>query len=253
MATQNTLTCICIDDEPLAREGLKLALTPHKELSLIAAYANAKDALEHSGPSPDVIFVDIEMPQMSGFEMVKHWPSPMPIVIFVTAYDQYALKAFEHNALDYVLKPINEEQFARVVEKIIVQYKNRGQTSALLNKINALESQLQDKSPQISLKTDEGYFRTELRNILWLESVQDHVCVQLTERQLIVRSTLKKFLSELIDHNFFQIHRSFVVNAAHVIKVSSVGFGDYEVLMSNEKTLRMSRRYKKLLKVFGKK
>lgn len=245
--------CICIDDEPLARLGLETALRQYEQLELVASFASGIDAITDCPDNIDVMFIDIEMPMLNGFETLQRWPGKLPIVIFVTAYDQYAIKAFEHDALDYVLKPIQELQFARVVEKINKQLSHKQaviNAELLQQKIAQLAKNHPIHQKQISVKTDDGYFSINSKDILWLESVNDHVCIKLSSRELIVRSTLKQFIAELQDAGFEQIHRSYVVNESQVKKISRAKLADYEVEMSNGETLRMSRRYKSLYERF---
>lgn len=242
--------CICIDDEPLAREGLALALSKYQKFELLRQFQSGQEALSQKLQNIDVMFVDIEMPGMTGLELVRNWPEPMPKVVFVTAYDQYALEAFEHDALDYILKPIDESQFERVINKLqshLQQLPHVQDKEELIAKLQRLQQSRGEEQEQISLKTDEGYFRVYTKDVLWLESVNDHVCVHLSDRHLIVRGTLKQFLSELVQFGFEQIHRCHIVNPEHVKQISKARFSDYVVTLSDKTELRMSRRYKNLL------
>lgn len=243
------ITCIAIDDEPLALQGLAYALIPYPDFELLGRYRSAEEAMTQSLQNIDVIFVDIEMPQKSGFDLLHDWPGPLPMVVFVTAYQQYAIKAFEHNALDYVLKPIDENRFAQVIRKIrdnLAKDKHKQDKALLLATIAKLQSQVAQQSAEISVKTDEGYYRVLLEDIMWVEAIGDHICLHLTDKQLIVRQRLKVFFIEVAEQGFYQIHRSILVNQLHVSVIKPVRFGDYEVILHNDKSLRMSRRYKAL-------
>ncbi|NVJ99756.1 MAG: response regulator transcription factor [Alphaproteobacteria bacterium] len=245
-----TIRALCVDDEPLARQGLALALKQHPDFELVADYGSVEDALAAVHGDIDVLFLDIEMPRQSGFDLLKVWPRPLPLVVFVTAYNQYALKAFEEQALDYVLKPIDHERFAAVADRIRSQLeKDRRELEAddLVAAVESLKRKLARKEAAISVKTDEGYFRVELQDLLYIEAAGDHTFLYLPGRHLITRQTLKHYRDELADHDFHQVHKSVMVNAKHVVKASPLKFSDYELELTDGTKVRMSRRYKPAL------
>jgi len=244
------IRCICVDDEPMAREGIALALKPFNELELVADFSSGEDLLNNYPDNIDVLFVDIEMPRLNGFELLQKLPQPLPLVIFVTAYNQYAIKAFEAQALDYVLKPIEEERFAQVVARIkkqLGQPQNIKSNDSLLKVVSVLQQKIQKSEATISIKTDDGYFRINLSKILYVESVGDHVCFHLINQQLISRNTLKHYVLELAEHGFHQVHKSSLVNSKHITKLEKLRFGDCQLELSNQVLLRVSRRYKSTL------
>lgn len=248
-----TIRCMSVDDEPIARQGLALALKPHGDLELVAQAGSVEDALAHDLSAVEVLFLDIEMPRQSGFDLLAQWPGDLPIVVFVTAYNQYAIKAFEAEALDYLLKPIDDDRFAEVVERIRARHAKERQsveTGDLLETIDQLKRKLARKEAAISVKTDDGYFRVELHDLLYIEAAGDHAFLYLPDRYLVTRQTLKHFVTELADHDFCQVHKSVLVNIKHVKQASPLRFGDYELTLSSGKTLRMSRRYKSSLTQF---
>lgn len=245
-----TIRAICVDDEPLARQGLSLALKAHSDFQLVADFGSVEEALESQLKNIDVMFLDIEMPRQTGFDLLRQWPGDLPLVVFVTAYNQYALKAFEEQALDYVLKPIDEERFAAVTDRIREQMARERKaidTEELVNTVDALKRKLARREAAISVKTDEGYFRLELHDLIYIEAAGDHTFLYLQDKHLITRQTLKHYREELADHDFHQVHKSVLVNKKHVVKASPLGFGDHEVTLSNGATVRLSRRYKPAL------
>ena len=247
------IRCVCVDDEPMARKGIALALKPFNDLELFAEYMSGEELLNHTLEKIDVLFVDIEMPRLNGFELLKLLPQPLPLVVFVTAYDQYAIKAFEAEALDYVLKPIDENRFTQVVARIkkhMSQPNLDERNNKLLKIVNTLQQKIQKDETTISVKTDDGYFRVKLSELLYIESVGDHVCFHLINQQLISRNTLKNYVLELADHGFHQIHKSSLVNAKHVTKFEKLRFGDYQLELSDQTELRISRRYKTSIEHF---
>jgi len=244
------IRCICVDDEPLARQGLKLAIEPYSDFEIIGEFASADEALDADLNNINVIFLDIEMPRKNGFSMLRDWQGHLPHIIFVTAYDQYAVEAFEQQALDYVLKPIEQTRFKTVIERIRIQHSQQTKildSESLIKHVEDLRKKVIKQSKSISVKTDEGYFRVNVLDILFVEAVGNHVCLHLKDQQLIVRQTLKFYIAELSDFNFFQVHKSFFVNAHHVIQAQKLRFGDYELTLSNKSKIRLSRRYKSIL------
>lgn len=244
------IRCLCVDDEPLARLGVKLALTPYKDFQLVAEYSSADEMFKSGVCDIDVIFVDIEMPRKSGFTIIDEWQGTPPLIIFITAYEQYAVKAFEQQAFDYVLKPIDEDRFADVIARTRRQLSKKNQTvnsTALLKMVKTLQKQITTKNKNISIKTDGGYFRVDVSNIIYVESVGDHVCIHLQGTQLITRQTLKYYLAELSEFGFYQVHKSYLVNGLHIKQAMKLRFSDYQLTLSNNINIRLSRRYKSVL------
>ena len=248
-----TIRCICVDDESLARKGIEIALAAYPDFELIGQYSSADHLMENIPEDIDVLFVDIEMPRTSGFEMLEQWPLPLPLVIFVTAYDQYAIRAFENKALDYLLKPIDDERFRNVVERIRIMINQQQRVISadeILQTISDLKKQIVKQEAEICVKTDEGYFQIKLSDLIYLEAAGDHVCLHFESNQLITRYTLRKYLGDLSEHGFYQIHKSFMVNAKHVKQVLKRRFGDYHLELSNGSKLRLSRHYRSAVKNF---
>ncbi len=241
---------LSIDDEELARKGLAMALSIYPDFECIKQHGNVDDLLNDFPTKIDVLFVDIEMPGLSGFELLNILPKPLPLVVFVTAYDQYAVKAFENQALDYLVKPINKNRLAQVVERIrqnLQQQKQVISSEQLLQTINHLKQQVHSKDAEICIKTDDGYFQVKVNELLYLEAAGDHVCLHFSNSHLITRDTLKNFVARLNEQGFYQIHKSFMVNLSHVKQFTKLRFGDYELVLSNDNKLRLSRNYKSVI------
>lgn len=242
-----TIRCICIDDEHLARQGVKMALEPYPDCELIGEFSSADELFSNMPDKVDVAFLDIEMPRQSGFDLLDKWPGKKPIIVFVTAYSEYAIKAFEKEALDYLLKPIDDDRFRQVIQRIQGGMAQRADTDAtrkLLQTIDDLRTQLVKSAPEVTVKTDEGYLRVALSDVMYIEGIGDHVCFHVNERQLITRNTLKRYVAEFAEYDFLQTHKSFLVNAQKVSKLEKLRFGDYLITMANGDTVRLSRRYK---------
>lgn len=245
-----TIRCICVDDEPHARQGIKLALAPYEDFQLVAEFASVEDVLNSDLSHIDIMFIDIEMPRKNGFSILNEWQGVLPLIVFITAYEQYAVKAFEQQALDYVLKPIDEDRFASVIDRArtqLTQKSKAANSELLLETIKDLQQKAVKETKNISVKTDEGYFRLNVNEILYLESVGDHVCIHMQHKQLITRQTLKHYIVELSEYGFYQVHKSYLINAQQVKQAKKLRFGDYELSLSNNKNIRLSRRYKSIL------
>jgi len=241
---------LSIDDEALARKGLAMALSLYPDFECIKQYGDVEDLLNDLPKKIDVLFVDIEMPSLSGFELLNIWPEPLPLVVFVTAYDQYAVQAFENQALDYLVKPIKKNRLAQVVERIrqnIRQQKQVSSSEQLLQTINNLKQQMHSNDAEICIKTDDGYFQVKINELLYVEAAGDHICLHFANSHLITRDTLKNFLAKLNEQGFYQIHKSFMVNVSHVKQFTKLRFGDYDLVLSNGHELRLSRNYKSVI------
>lgn len=246
-----TIRCLCVDDEPLARQGVALALAAHEGLELVAEAGSAEEALAGDLGQIDVLFLDIEMPRQSGFDLISQWPGPLPLTVFITAYNQYAVEAFEAEALDYLLKPIDDERFAKVIDRIRARLdaaRQQRDADALLQTIGTLKRKLARREAAISVKTDEGYFRLELQDLVYVEAAGDHAFLYLKDRHLITRRPLKQFVADLADHDFFQVSKSLLLNKQHFVSAKRLAFGDYELTLSSGKSVRMTRRFKAALK-----
>lgn len=246
------IRCIIVDDEPLARQGVKLALAPHRDFLEIGEFGSVDETLQKADlANVHVVFLDIEMPRQQGFDLLEQWQGPLPLVVFVTAYNQYAVRAFEKEALDYVLKPIDDARFARVINRIrerIADGKAKEEAASALKAVSNLRNLLHKReAAAISVKTEDGYLRVPLDDIYYLEAARDHTFLYLKDRHLITRQTLKHYAAELSAHGFYQVHKSYLVNRAHVSGVQRLKFGDQEILLSDGRTFRMSRRYKSVL------
>lgn len=244
------IRCISVDDELHGRQGLEIALTPFEDFELVQQFDSAESLLNAGVNDIDVLFLDIEMPRSSGFELLAQWQGTLPIVIFVTAYDQYAVQAFEQQALDYLLKPIEQNRFAKVIGRIRQQLQQKISTTQVISQLKTIEllkTQLSRQAKSISVKTDTGYVRVKVSEITHIESVGDHVCINLLDQQLITRQTLKYYIVDLSEYGFHQVHRSYLVNAQHVKKINKLRFRDHQLVLSNEQSVRLSRRYSSVL------
>jgi two-component system LytT family response regulator len=215
--------------------------------------------------APDLMFLDIQMPNVNGFEVVKALQSDsMPMVIFATAYNQYAIDAFDLHAVDYLLKPFDPERVMRAVQRAVERYKSQqsGSKAPLIGAIDDIAVRLDKDQPTSHEAGDsqedipEGMKRKLLirdsgvvkvipfDDIDWVDAAGDYMCVHALGETHIVRSTLRELLNKLDDKQFVRIHRSTVVNIARVVSMSSIQKGGSLLHLAEGQTLKVSRNYR---------
>ncbi len=236
------LRTLVAEDEPLARKRLASLVMEFDQLQLVAEATSGLEALESIKKNrPDVVLLDIHMPYMLGTEVAAKIPSDMAIhIIFVTAYDDYAIKAFELNAIDYLLKPFDRSRFETTVERILKKEKTE------LAKVQRFIESADKKQPDAKLlfKTSDGIKAIWPLDILWAESAGNYVKICTESDAFIARQTMSDFQSRLDENIFVRIHRSHVINLSAVKSLSALKKGDYEVSLIDGVTLRLSRHYK---------
>lgn len=226
---------IIIDDEPLARSLLLELLENEKEIEVVAQCNDGFEGMKAiQDLQPDLIFLDIQMPKITGFEMLELLDNP-PKVIFTTAYDEYALKAFEVNALDYLLKPINPERLSKALEKLKI---SPGADQLIVNKrIPQLPEQMQ----RIVVKVNGNIKILPLPEVFYLESADDYVKIHVNDKYYLKHQTMSNFEQQLPPRQFVRIHRSYLVNVQHIHKVDLYEKEQYCVVLRNNQKLPVSR------------
>lgn len=247
---------IC-DDEPLARERIRRYLGSEPDIETVGECANGQQAVEALARlAPDLMFLDIQMPEMDGFGVLKAMgPQKIPVVIFVTAYDKYALRAFEVHALDYLLKPFNRDRFRKALGRARAQleHDNHGQLDQRL--LTLLED----------LKTDHKYldrlvvrsvgrvFFLKTDEIDWIEAAGNYVRLHVGREGHLLRETMSHLEAKLNPDKFLRIHRSTLVNIDRIKELQPLFSGDYTVTLRDGRQLTLSRSYRdKLLELFDK-
>ena len=240
------LKAIIIDDEPYCCEILAAMLESDcPEVEIIGIYNNAKDALiAIRQQSPDLVFLDVEMPRMNGFEMLEQLPAINFHLIFTTSYDQYALKAIRFSAIDYLLKPIDREELKKAVDKV----KERIQTP-IPQQLEILMQKLKHPSIQINkiaLPTMEGLQMIPVDTIISCESDDNYTSLQLkSKKKILVTRSLKDMEEILEQHSFIRVHRYYIVNLNEIEKYIK-GEGGY-LVMSDGTSIDVARNKKEVL------
>jgi two-component system, LytTR family, response regulator len=229
-----TLSCIIVDDEPLAVEILEAYIEKIPYIRCIGSFTNGIDALQFlKNNEADFIFLDIQMPELTGFQMLGILDNP-PLVIFTTAYDQYAIKSYELEAVDYLLKPIELGRFLKAVEKVLKRKEN-----GAAQKSNPAEASTQPREPFIFIKTEHRIQRVEKSEILYIEGMKNYLRVITTSGKYM---TLQSFLNmqELLpESQFVRVHKSFIVA---MDKIDSIERGRIRI---GKVTIPIGDKYKK--------
>jgi len=256
------ITAIIVDDEPQAREGVALLAQADPDIEVQAVCSNGVEALDAIlEQRPQLLFLDIQMPQISGFELLNSIDAKLrPEVIFITAYDEYTLKAFEVHAVDYLLKPFSDERFYKALSFA----KARIRQQQLLQKQQQLEQLLKEQQQKASqhreasvLSSDKPTGRLAVKvegrihllphqKINWVEAYDYYVKIHLKERYYLVRDSMKNMERNLPEDQFVRIHKSSIVNLEEVDTLVN-DLGD-EIQLRNGKQLKVSRNYRENFK-----
>jgi two-component system LytT family response regulator len=264
------LRTIIVDDEPLALKLLRTVLSEIADVEIVAECSNGKQAVEAATElEPELIFLDIQMPGMNGFDVIKSMQAEiMPMVVFVTAYDQYAVDAFDVHAVDYVLKPLDSERIARSVERAIDRLKNdidRSFKSPLIGAIEEIsERASKEKTDESTNNLPDGMKRKLLvrdsgvvkvipfDDIDWVDAAGDYMCVHAVGETHVIRSTLRDLMTKLDDNLFVRIHRSTIVNVERVVSVTPLQKGGSLLHLTQGESLKVSRNYRDSIRKFFK-
>lgn len=265
------LTTIIVDDEPLALDLLRSYLEQHSQINIVAQCKNGKEAISQVVQlQPDLMFLDIQMPGQNGFDVIKSLQADvMPLVVFVTAYEQYALSAFDVNAVDYVLKPIDEESLNRAVKRCIervqlitgnegfkpriiqaidqIMKRNSSLSEATENSIPApVEKPVQDQ--KIVVKDRSAITLVDQDDIDWVDAAGDYMCLHVGGVTHIMRSTLKSLLAQLNPRIFKRVHRSTIVNINRIEKIIPHTKGECFLVLAEDERIKVSRNYRTVIK-----
>lgn len=247
------IRALIVDDEPLAREGIREFLGGAPDVKIVGECANGSEALAAIVElSPDLVFLDVQMPEMSGFEVLAALDRrPIPAIIFITAYDQYALKAFDVHALDYLLKPIDADRFRETLERARKQLElqRSGQVSqhivSLLTKLKT--QQEREYIERLMVKSRGRVFFLRTAEIDWIEAAGNYVNLHVGEESHLIRETMAGLESKLDPNQFLRVHRSTIVNIARVEELQPWFSGEYAVILRDGTQLTLSRTYRSKL------
>jgi len=247
---------LLVDDESLAREMLREMLQDDPQVTIVGESCNGREALEAIRThSPDLIFLDVQMPELGGFEVLEALGKDIPRVIFVTAYDQYAVRAFEVHALDYLLKPFDQDRFDISWQRAraqILRDRDGGTDQrilALLEEMKAGNKYLE----RLVIKASGRIYFLETSEIDWIEAEGNYVSVHSAKKSHLLRETISSLEAQLDPRKFLRIHRSSIVRIDRIQELQPWFHGEYRIILLNGTQLTLSRNYRdKLQEALGK-
>jgi two-component system LytT family response regulator len=257
------LKTLIVDDEPLARRGLELRLADAPDVEVVGQCANGAEAVkaiaEHE---PDLMFLDVQMPGLDGFATLRAIPaSQMPMVVFVTAYDHYAIRAFEASAVDYLLKPIDDSRLHQALYRVRQEFRER-QAEQHLPRLLSLLGELSGKpaltleqvidgelptpraQQKLAIKDGSRIVRVDPATIRWVDAAGDYMCIHTETDTHILRATMRELEQQLDPRRFQRIHRSTIVNVDRVKEMRAHINGEYFLVLDSGHELKLSRTYK---------
>ena len=241
---------LIVDDEPLAREGLMLRLAGRPDVQIVGQCTNGTDAIRTIlDQSPDLVFLDIRMPRLSGFDVVEAvGPDRMPLVVFLTAYDEHAVAAFEVNALDYLLKPLEPERLEASLVRATEELTKRNvaqrarQLRDLLDDPTLAKERRDDQ--RIVVRSGGHVHLLRASEITWVEASGDYVTIHTIGKAHLLRETMRRMERRLKVSGFRRVHRSAIVNLEHVTELIANESGDYHIVLADGTRLKLSRSYR---------
>jgi two-component system LytT family response regulator len=258
-----TIRTLIVDDEPLARRGLELRLREATDIEIVRQCANGREALAAIAElQPDLMFLDIQMPVLSGFDVLKQVPQEsLPMIVFVTAFDRFAIDAFEAHALDYLLKPVDESRLARALDRVRAQHEQR-QAMAQREQLMAMLADVTGKgefepgalpgggtgarryATMLPIRVGRETIRLDVAGIDWIDAAGDYMCVHAASQTHVLRATMKE-LEEMLDPEVFQrVHRSTIVNLARVRSLRPHLNGECFLKLESGQEVKLSRSFR---------
>jgi len=248
----NKIRTVIIDDENLARKIVKAYLKNYSDIEIIAECTNGFEGIKVINEQrPDMIFLDIQMPKLTGFEMLELLDKP-PVIIFTTAYDQYALKAFEVNAVDYLLKPFSEDRFKEAIDKAILHI---GDKTSQKEKIEKIIQHFDDNIEYLERITNKSGSKISIipiDKVQWIEAQDDYVMIHTPEGKFLKQKTMKYYEDHLNPNDFIRIHRSYIVKLTEIKQIELFEKESYRVILKDGRNLPVSKTgYVKIKEIFN--
>lgn len=251
------ITALVVDDEPLARKFVRRMLEKHRSVEIVGECGNGKEAVNAiAEKNPDLVFLDVQMPEMDGFTALETLGAErLPQIVFVTAYEQYAIRAFEINALDYLLKPFDQPRFDKAMSRVYEKRTDREQTNTEQKQIAALLKNVREKPPYLErliFKTGGRIIFLKAAEIDWIQADDKYAHLHIGNKSHLVRQTLGALEAQLDPRKFIRIHRSAIVNVDRIRELQPMFTGEHTVVLENGTKLNLSRSYKnKLFEILG--
>ncbi|HUP89206.1 MAG TPA: LytTR family DNA-binding domain-containing protein [Longimicrobiales bacterium] len=245
---------LIVDDEPLARDGIRLHLDEHEDIEVIGECGGGEEAVRRiEADQPDLVFLDVQMPGLDGFGVLEAiGTDELPAIVFVTAYDQFALRAFEAHALDYLLKPFERERFNKALDRVRIQM--RGQVNGGMDdRLRSLVATLGNKERYLErmvARTGGKILILRVDDVDWVEAAANYVRVHIGPKQYLVRETMTNLETRLDPERFLRIHRSMIVRKDRIKELEPLFQGDYSIILVDGTRLTSSRGYRDKIQSF---
>jgi two-component system LytT family response regulator len=242
------VTALIVDDESLARQRLEDLLAGEPDVKVIGEAGSGSAAVEAiAGRRPDLVFLDVQMPELDGFGVLRCIAGAyLPAVVFVTAYDQHAIRAFEMHAVDYLLKPVTAARLHEAVRRAVARVRGtqRAESAGAMERLLARVDQPAPDQTRIPLKQEGGTGFVRTADITWVEADGDNLRIHAGRVIHTVRETMAGLAARLPEKGFVRVHRSIIVNVARLREVQSIPKGDYLLLLDDGTRLRSGRTYR---------
>jgi two-component system LytT family response regulator len=242
---------LIVDDEPIIRRGLRNLLGHSNNYEVVGECSNGREAIGSIRQlQPDLVFLDVQMPEIDGFGVIREiTPEEMPPVVFVTAYDEYAVQAFDVSALDYLLKPFDEERFTRCLRKVEQRVGPSVNETSLIERLASLVTgQAKPRTAdRLAIRNSDRITLLQTDEIDWIEAADNYVEIHVGKHVHLMRETLSNLEQRLQPFRFLRIHRSRLVNADRIKELHSLFHGEYELVLSDGTRLTSSRHYRDIL------
>lgn len=249
---EDAVRVLIVDDEPLARSHLRSLLAHRDDVAVIGECGDGRSAVEAiRAQAPDLVLLDIQMPELDGLEVVGEVGAAlMPAVIFVTAYDEHALAAFELHALDYLLKPVNRSRFASALDRVVSLIRTEGREVARRPAAEMAQAMQAGPLERLAVKTGGRVLFLRVRDIDWVEAADDQVRIHIGREALLHRTTLTSLVRRLSASRFLRIHRSLLVNVDRIRELQPWFQGDWVVILTDGTKLHSGKSYRSKVREF---
>jgi two-component system LytT family response regulator len=246
------LTVLLVDDEPLAREGLRMLLVRDPEIGAIHDAKNGHEAIAAIREAqPDLVFLDVQMPEMDGFGVVREiGAEQIPAVVFVTAHDQYAIQAFEINAIDYLLKPVTEERFFKALARVKARLAGGDANRQILSLLETIASPNRHLK-RLAVRTGGKTILVDVAEIDWVEAAENYVQLHTARGSHLLHVTMSTLEKSLDPAIFLRVHRSVIVNVTRIRELQPVMHGEYAITLASGTRVQSGRNYSERLKTLA--
>lgn len=246
------IRALIVDDEPHARRSIRRWLEDDASIEVVGECSDGESAVQMiRSKKPDLVFLDIQMPEMTGFEVIQMLGTKMPVTIFVTAYDRYALRAFDANAIDYLLKPFGKERFERALFRAREKMAGRAGANDIRRLLAGLEQVHRKHCERLSVIHNGHILLIRVSDIDWIKACGNYAMLYVADRQYEIRETLTKLEEQLDRRLFLRIHRSTMVNVNCIREIRPWFHGHHLVVLRNGVILRMSRYQREAARQLG--